>query len=91
MLYLVPEAVQHVEQLEEVDQDHGVGGGVQALLLHLCHGHGQVDQTLDNQGHREHAYIYINNKKPSEVYCCSRNKLLIVSGFQIQRWIDIWP
>ncbi|TNN36881.1 hypothetical protein EYF80_052947 [Liparis tanakae] len=43
---LCSQAVHHVEQLEEVHQDHGVGRGVQALQLHLGQRQRKVDQTL---------------------------------------------
>ena len=55
--YLVPESVHHVEQLEDVDEDHGVGGSVQTLLLHLSQGQGEVDQTLNRETRTNHRII----------------------------------
>lgn len=42
----MPEAVHHVEELEEVDEDHGVRWSVQTLMLHLGQRHRKVDQAL---------------------------------------------
>lgn len=33
--HLVPEAIHHVEKLEDVHKDHGVRWSIQPLLLHL--------------------------------------------------------
>lgn len=35
LTHLVPEAVHHIEELEDVDKDHGVRRSVQTLSLHL--------------------------------------------------------
>ena len=50
-VYLVPQGVQHVEQLEGVDQDHGSRRPLQTLKPQFSQGHGHVDHHLDTHTH----------------------------------------
>lgn len=64
--HLIPEAVHHIEKLEEVHKDHGVRWSIQTLLLHLSQRHGKVDQTLNNETNPSlkcfpYKILYINN------------------------------